>query len=336
MLKKKTNFYLLCLSLLTLFSACSGKKDDKQQVTNESKIELASIELADPCVYVQDGVYYLYGTGGDVDNGFLVYTSTDLENWEGPKGVNDGYALVKGESYGTQGFWAPQVFKYNNKIYMAYTANEQIAIAESDSPLGPFKQTELKHISSEGRQIDPYVFFDEDGKIYMYHVKLQEANKLFVSEMKSDLSDVKSETAKLCIKADQAWEDTASAEWTVTEGPTVLKHKGLYYFFYSANDFRNPDYAVGYATSTSPTGPWTKNLGNPILDRSLVSKKGTGHGDFFLDKEGNLKYVFHIHNSDSVVNPRKTGIIDGRFISDESGIDYMKLDSTKVYYPAVK
>ncbi|WP_149273550.1 hypothetical protein [Pareuzebyella sediminis] len=36
--------------------------------------------------------------------------------------------------------------------------------------------------------------------------------------------------------------------WPVTEGPTVLKHKGLYYLIYSANDFRNPDYPFGFVT----------------------------------------------------------------------------------------
>src|SRR5687767_3622225 len=103
--------------------------------TNEaSKIQQAvkdSIYLADPTIFYEKGMYYLYGTGGNVNHGFLLYTSKDLREWSGPAGKSDGYALIKGESYGSMGFWAPQVFKYKGRYYMAYTANENIAIAES-------------------------------------------------------------------------------------------------------------------------------------------------------------------------------------------------------------
>jgi len=47
---------------------------------------------------------------------------------------------------------------------MAYTADEQIAIAISDSPMGPFKQDITRTLSDDGKQIDPYVFKDSDVK----------------------------------------------------------------------------------------------------------------------------------------------------------------------------
>lgn len=309
-------FILCCL----LSVSCKSKGQIEETETSANNTENQTpIELADPTIFYDNGLYYLYGTGGNVNRGFLVYTSSDLENWEGPKGQNEGYALTKGETYGTQGFWAPQIFRYKDKIYMAYTANEQIAIAESDSPLGPFRQTEVKKISGAERQIDPYVFFDDDGKIYLYHVRLEDGNKLYVAEMKEDLSDVKAETAKLCIEAEpNTWEDTENVDWRVSEGPTVLKHEGLYYFFYSANDFRNIDYAVGYATSASPLGPWKKSANNPIISRVSVCQNGSGHGDFFQDANGSWRYVFHVHASDSVVSPRRTAIVSGYF-RDEKG-----------------
>lgn len=283
-----------------------------------------SIFLADPTIFHYQGKYYLYGTGGS--NGFLVYESSDLKTWKGPVGVNDGYALVKGNSYGTKGFWAPQVFVHNKKIYMAYTADENIAIAESTSPLGPFKQKTLKPISGPGKQIDPFFFADDDGKKYLYHVRLQDGNRIFVAEMKDDLTDIKPETAKECISATQPWEDTQNVPWTVTEGPTILKHKNLYYFFYSANDFRNIDYAVGYAVGESPTGPWKRFEGNPIISRHNVGENGAGHGDFIKDSKGNLHYVFHTHNSDTKVAPRATAIVKGRFVRDKGNVDRMVID----------
>lgn len=267
------------------------------------------IYLADPTIFYEDGIYYLYGTGGDSNFGFQVYTSDDLIKWEGPKGVSNGYALKKGDSFGTKGFWAPQVFRYKGKYAMAYTADEFIAIAFSDTPLGPFKQEKIAKLPAEVKQIDPYVFFDEDGKIYLYHVRLIDGNRLFVAELNEDLTSIKASTLKECISASLDWENTQHSQWPVSEGPTVLKQDGIYYFFYSANDFRNIDYAVGYATSSSPYGPWKKYEGNPIISRHHFKHNGTGHGDIFPDQQGNLRYVFHTHHSDTTVGPRKTAIV---------------------------
>lgn len=268
-----------------------------------------NIYLADPAIFHEKGTYYLYGTGGDSNYGFQVYTSKDLKNWEGPKGASGGYALKKGDSFGSKGFWAPQVFRYRGKYYMAYTADEFIAIASADSPLGPFRQTKIAKLPAEIKQIDPYVFFDEDGKIYLYHVRLTKGNRLFVAELNDDLTAIKESTLKECISATDEWENTQHTDWPVSEGPTILKKNGTYYFFYSANDFRNIDYAVGYATSQSPYGPWKKYEGNPIISRQLLERNGTGHGDLFVDDKGEMHYVFHAHHSNTEVAPRQTAIV---------------------------
>ena len=315
-----------CIIFFFVTSISAGNR--RASVKNINDIHTGSVpmEMADPTIFHYKGTYYLYGTGGDSNNGIMVYTSTNLKKWKGPNGIKNGYALTKGDSFGTKGFWAPQVFLHNGKIYMAYTANEQIAIAESDSPLGPFHQTIFKKISGADNQIDPYVFFDTTGKPYLYHVRLQHGNRIFVAELKDDLSDIIPGTSKICIQGEQPWENTANSSYPVTEGPTVLKHNNMYYLFYSANDFRNIDYAVGYAISSSPFGPWTKNKNNPIISRNLIPENGTGHGDFFTDSKGNWKYVFHFHASDSVVSPRKTGIINAAFVPDNSGVDRLKCD----------
>lgn len=268
------------------------------------------IYLADPTIFKDQGIYYLYGTKGDSrieGEGFLVYRSKDLKNWEGPIGVQAGFALKKGDAFGTKGFWAPQVFKYQSKYYMAYTADEHIAISSSDDPLGPFTNngTALK---ADVRQIDPYVYFDGD-KVYLYHVRLQEGNRIFVAEMSQDLQTIKPETLKECIAAQAGWEDTQEVEWPVAEGPTVFKINEKYVMLYSANDFRNPDYAVGYATARSPLGPWKKATDSPIISRALTGENGSGHGDLLYDKHGQAHYVFHTHFSKTKVGPRKTAII---------------------------
>lgn len=314
--------------LFATLSACRGVETKK--ITDDTIVP-EPIYLADPTIFYDQGTYYLYGTGGNTE-GFLVYTSPDLKTWSGPAGVKDGYALVKGDTYGDKGFWAPQVFRYNEQYYMAYTANENIAIAKSSHPLGPFTQQTAKAISGSGKQIDPFLFIDEDGKKYLYYVRLDNGNNLYVAEMKDDLSDIKPETVKQCITATASWENTAGSSWPVTEGPSVLLHRGTYYLFYSANDFRNIDYAVGYATAPTPVGPWKKYPGNPIISRHNTGENGSGHGDFIRDKEGALFYVFHTHLSDHTVQPRKTAIIRVRFAPDSSGVDKVIADAQTVHY----
>ena len=281
-----------------------------------------TIRLADPTIFADKGRYYLYGTSGN--QGFLVYESSDLVRWKGPVGKSKGYALSKGDSFGRSGFWAPQVFRYRGIYYMAYTADEQIAIASSDSPLGPFKQNEIRPLSGIGKQIDPFIFFDTDGKAYLYHVKLKEGNKIFISEMESNLTDIIKGTENECITATENWENTAFSSWSVTEGPTVLKVNSVYYMLYSANDFRSKDYAVGYATSDSAKGPWKKHKANPLISRANFNRNGTGHGDVFTDASGQLMYVMHTHFSNENVSPRLTGIVDLK-LSKVKGIRDLEL-----------
>lgn len=273
------------------------------------KPRFGQLYLADPTIFSDNGTYYLYGTSPLSNNGFWVYKSKDLQHWDGPAGAVDGYALW-GNTYGTKGFWAPQVFKYGGRYGMAYTANEQIAIAWADSPLGPFVQDKPAMIPAKTKEIDPFIFFDDDGKKYMYHVRLINGNRIYVAEMNDDMRSLKEETARECISVNKdGWENTEKTKWGVSEGPTVVKIDGTYYMFYSCNDYRNINYAVGYATAKSPLGPWKKHK-KPIISRQLTGENGTGHGDLFRDADGRWMYVLHTHNSNSQVGPRRTAIVE--------------------------
>ncbi|MHA4894937.1 family 43 glycosylhydrolase [Pedobacter sp. PWIIR3] len=316
---------IVALTSTSAFGSRSGIWMIKGHLVDDQQVDSTSIPMADPTIFADKGKYYLYGTSSN--KGFEVYQSSDLKTWSGPAGKNNGFVLSKGQSFGTGGFWAPQVFKRRSKYFMAYTANEQIAIASSDSPLGPFKQKVLKALSGTGKQIDPFLLFDDDGKVYLYHVKLQNGNRIFVAEMKPDLSDVVMGTEKECLSGTEQWENTQRTEWAVTEGPTIIKHKSLYYLIYSANDFRNKDYAVGYATSASPYGPWKKYSGNPIVSRANVGFNGTGHGDLYVDLSGNMQYVMHVHHSDVKVSPRVAGNVGLKFVKKGDEPDVLTADA---------
>lgn len=301
-------FSLLCLVLIAFSSLA-------QMSTNTG-----NPFMADPAIFYHNGIYFLYGTGGgNKDDGFKVFTSSDKINWS-----DKGYVLKKGESFGSKGFWAPQVFEHNNMFYIAYTADEHIAIATANNPLGPFTQKELKPIQSDMRMIDPFIFFDK-GKIYLYHVRLDKGNRIFVAEMDKDLTKINPSTLKECINASEKWEDTQNAKWKVAEGPTVLKHEEYYYLIYSANDFRNSDYAIGYAVAKSPTGPWEKYAGNPILSKKDAGINGTGHGDVFTDKNGKMNYVFHTHFSNERVAKRRTAMVEMNFLKNKKSVPALSM-----------
>lgn len=321
-MKKAVPFIFLCFWVLKSIGQGPATKTQ-----NEDSIQ----HLADPTIFYYQKMYYLYGTvEGNTKNGFLVYLSDDLKKWELLK-QDDGYALKKENVFGDAGFWAPQVFAYNKRFYMAYTANEHIAIAVSDHPYGPFKQQNREALKAPVKQIDPFIFIDDDGKKYLYHVRLINGNRIFVAEMNDDFSAIKEETLAECITASDPWENT-TGKWPVAEGPTVLKRKGTYYLFYSANDFRNPDYAVGYATSKHPLGPWIKHENNPVINRNSVGQYGTGHGDIFVH-EKQMFYVFHTHNSTEKVGPRKTALIKVRFSSGgKDSVDSLIIDKKSFHF----
>ena len=122
---------------------------------------------ADPFVLYDEGTYYLYSTN-DGANGYIVYTSTDLVNWQAR-----GYAMKKnGDAQGS--FWAPEVIRDGDTYYMVYTAQEHIGIATADSPLGPFKDKTGPLF--EAKAIDGHFFRDDDGKMYLYFVSCEAWN----------------------------------------------------------------------------------------------------------------------------------------------------------------
>ena len=96
-----------------------------------------------------------------------------------------------------------------------------------------------------------------------------------------------------------------------------LALKGVFYrgltLIYSANPFLSKDYAVGYATASSPKGPWKKFSGNPILRRDKPASSGLvgiGHGAPFISADGSYKYIYHAHASMNNVGPRSSYIND--------------------------
>jgi xylan 1,4-beta-xylosidase len=242
-------------------------------------------EIADPFVLREGGKYYLYPTTDG--KGYEVFVSDDLVHWQ-------RNARVFRDPRG--GDWAPEVFhntRGDGKFYLYYTDNmpagqtgqtrKQIGVAAADSPLGPFEDKGALAPDS----IDADLFQDDNGRLYLYYVELAGGFKILVQPMTDPLT--RQGAPKVLIRPTEPWEKRSGE---VTEGPFMLKHKGTYYLMYSGTGANSPNYGIGYATSPSPTGPFTKYAGNPIAHRG-GAVLGPGHHCVVQGPDGKLWLVYH-------------------------------------------
>lgn len=270
---------------------------------------------ADPHVLEVDGVYYLYPTSHG--RGYDAYTSVNLVEWEHRGAVFDS---------ATGGAWAPDVFhadQEDGKFYLYYTenhpgrpkhpANKHIGVAVADNPLGPF----VDQASLVSDAIDAHLFRDDDGALYLYYANLKGGFEIRVQPMADPLT--KKGGFVTLLKPTEPWERHG---FPVTEAPFVLKRNRVYYLMYSGSAADNPNYGIGYATARSPTGPFVKHPGNPIVRRT-EKIFGPGHHAVVTGPDGALWMVYH-QKEEAAPNYRRFIALDPlRF--DEEGAIHVKL-----------
>ena len=282
--------------------------------------------IGDPFVLkAENGVYYMYCTSAP--NGFYCWKSEDLVHWTDRKLCY----VRQTDSWCVDCFWAPEVYFYEGKYYMFYTAKNRgkslrIGLAVSDSPDGMFEDTKNAPFWDPGYAvIDANVLFDEDGSKYLFYSRDCSENmeggiwksEIYGIRLSDDLLSVKGEAVKL-ISPEQQWEKASGNTWW-NEGPEVIIHQNKYYLTYSANCFASPSYSIGYAVSDMPLGPYVKASENPILTSGLRKDvSGPGHHSFTVSPDGTqLWAVYHSHTDP--LNPsgdRKVNIDRAGFTED--------------------
>src|SRR5215210_2028912 len=242
--------------------------------------------------------------------------------WDGAYWAPEVYE-VKGKFYM---FYSAQWNVNPNKEF----ENFHIGVAVADKPTGPFIDLHNKPVFDPGYPvIDANVLFDKDGKLYLYYsraaykhpVKSEvadwakskgwfdeiEESWVYGVELKPDFSGVIGEPVLLLrppvtMKDKQAeWESRSVTSREVnrrwTEGSVTFKKGNLYYIMYSANHFGGEHYAIGYATSKSPLGPFKKSNDNPILGKNVDKGgivTGTGHNSITYSPDGKEMFcVYH-------------------------------------------
>ncbi len=237
-------------------------------------------DFPDPFVLSANGTYYAYATNGSGKN-IQTAQSADLVHWQ--VGHDAMPALPKWAKLGGSNVWAPEVITSSTGYLMYYTARDKatdkqcVGVATGDKPDGFFKDTRTAPLvcqSDEGGTIDPSPFRDGD-KLYLYFKNdgncCNKPTYLWVQELAPDGLSLTGQPTQL-FRNDAPWEGQ------VIEAPTMVRHEGKYFLFFSANNYAGVEYSVGYATCDSPLGPCTQAPENPILKSRMTLPLVVGPG----------------------------------------------------------
>lgn len=278
----------------------------------------SEINIRDPFVLAENGIFYMYGTRakdfGRKVGGFDVYTSADLENWSEPT------ECFNSIEYGmnTEVNWAPEVHKYNGEYYMfaSFTGKNGkrgTHILKADSPKGPFKP------HSNG-PVTPSNWFSIDGTLYVEngvpyllfcyeHVEICNGRMCYV-ELSKDLTHSVGEPVTLFSAADPKWvRHRIPFQHYITDGPFMLKTKnGTLLMIWST--FINHKYAECVVRFNGGTIKGGFEHLEPLIDND------GGHGMIFSSGE-KLYLTYH--------TPNKSGSEHPAFVEIEDTGDCIKL-----------
>jgi beta-xylosidase len=300
---------LVSLLVVLMLSACAGAAEKTPSSPEPTpgvsyRNPILEEDFPDPFVLEADGRYYAYATNA-TGRRIQVSVSDDLVTWGKPS--NAMPRVVKWASSQNGLTWAPEVIEIGSTYVMYYTtrdvkSNKQcIGVATSEKPEGPFTDTTTGPLvcqAEEGGTIDASPFRDGDN-LYLYYKNDGNCcglpTRIYAQHMAADGLSLVGEPEVL-ITNDQGWEAH------VIEAPTMWKHDGKYYLFFSANDYGNEKYAVGYALCESASGPCKDADENPILKSDIGLKPpviGPGH-QTLIETRGQTWMFYHAWNSNTL------------------------------------
>jgi arabinan endo-1,5-alpha-L-arabinosidase len=294
-------------ALVALLFACSAQALDLQGIQNSH----------DPGTLVKDHDTYFHFTTGT--NGIWYSTSTDLINWGTTTGTvfsstnYPSWIPANFPNWTKGSFWAPDVIKMNGYFYLYYSvtdtfgyANSAIGVARSPSLKNP-SWTDLGIVvQSSGspganviNAIDPAVFRDHDGKVYLTYGSFFDG---------IGVAEINQSTGKLATNVTHL----IGGNGLDMEGAYITRNKGYYYLFVNRGNccttpLSNTTYYIEVYRSTSVTGPYSggnvyngTNTVMPNIDSTAPNHKGPGHVGV-LKKDGcNYVSTHYVDTNDGV------------------------------------
>jgi arabinoxylan arabinofuranohydrolase len=200
---------------------------------------------ADPSAHVFDGTLWIYPSHDIAGNTFWdmvdwhCFSSTDLVHWQ-----DHGIIFsLKDVAWADRWAWAPDCMERDGKYYFYFPADDQIGVAVSDSPAGPFKdalgEPLIKKGESGTRVMDPAIFINDDGQAYLYFGQ----NALRVVKLKGDMITRDGDIISLELE-------------NFHEGIWVHKRNDIYYFSYPSYKGDKVANLLEYSIAKTPLGPF--------------------------------------------------------------------------------
>lgn len=279
---------------------------------NASALTLTGTDNShDPAALVRDGGTYYHFTTGD---GIWYSTSQDLVDWSaGPQPVfPSGWpAWIDGAVPDFEGhFWAPDIIYMDGYYYLYYSVStfgssrSAIGVVRTPSLNNPDWQDQGMVISSSGgtnekNAIDPALFRDDDGRVYMSYGSWFDG---------IGLVEIDPSTGKAIGGVTHLYGGGHQS----IEAPYITRNNGYYYLFVNRGtccDGLNSTYYIEVGRSTSIAGPYSG--WRTILPNRDGKYHGPGHVG--LLQESGCNYV-STHYYDATDNgAAKLGILSMRY-----------------------
>lgn len=240
----------------------------------------------DPSICRAGEEFYLVNSTFEYLPAVPVRVSRDLINWK-----ETGHCLTRESqidlegSASSSGIYAPTIRYHQGRFYMVTTnmahydgkSAETFFVFTDDLEAGWSDPIPVKQ-----KGIDPSLFFDDDGKVYMQSA----VSFLFGMEAGIIQSEINIETGEIIGETRRLWNGTGER---YPEGPHIYKKNGYYYLMIAEGGTSN-NHMVTIARSRDIWGPYENCPENPILTNKTFDRariEGIGHADLVDDPFGN-------------------------------------------------
>ena len=254
----------------------------------------------DPSICRVGNDYYLINSTFAYFPGLPIFHSTDLVNWQ-----QIGHALDRPEQLDlsnsgvSEGLFAPTIRYNDGTFYIICTHINRGGnfIIKATNPSGPWSNPVWLH---EVNGIDPSLFFDTDGKVYITYNSIPPNNiSQYQGHRTIRIVELDIKTLKVNgeneIIVNGGVDISKKPVWI--EGPHLFKKDGLYYLI-SAEGGTGTNHSEVVFRSNLVNGPYIPFDNYPILTQKGLDKKRpnpitcTGHCDFVETPNGKWYSVF--------------------------------------------
>ena len=254
----------------------------------------------DPSITRAGGDYYLVNSTFGYYPGIPVFHSHDLVNWTQVGNVIDRPDMMpfnQHVSLNGGGIYAPSIRHHAGTFYLITTCIGCGGnfVSTTRDPAGDWSDPIwLPHIQG----IDPSLFFDDDGRVYIVH-HAEPPTKRYPAHTAIRVMEVDPKTfaplSEDVLLVDGG--DKQPFHTDYIEGPHIYKIDG-HYFLSAAGGGTGYYHQQQIYRSDSPFGPFVPNPNNPILTQHGLPDDrpdpvtATGHADLVQDQTGQWWAVF--------------------------------------------